>query len=158
MLKLDRKVGRKRMETRFRALFSTLFAVLFIGMMPSKADAQNFSFGVDLPLVGVVDNNNSQLAVGVGMNVGLVHAGPIRIGIGFGVVGYPGRPNIVEEVRDMSDLIFTTSTGFRLLRSGPGIPAVYFTVSYMKAATAKTIPGARKVNNGLLMGLTLSSR
>jgi|SRR3989338_1301845 len=148
---------------RIRFALTALFLLL---ISSHQVYAQNFSFGVDLPLVGGVDNSDSQLAVGAGLSVGLVHAGPVRVGIGFGAVAYPNRKpvkifnsqgSVLEEFKDRSDLVFTISTGFRIRKVGYGAPAVYFNVSYMRAVTAKAFPGVGKISSGLLMGLTYSS-
>lgn len=147
----------------------SLFAVGLLVLFSSNAYAQNFSFGANLPLLGVVDNSNNQFAVGAGLDVGLIHAGPVRVGVGFGFVGYPNRPTVktldskfrsivIEEFKDDTDLVFTASTGFRVSEVGNEFPAMYVTVLYMRAMTAKNLPGLGQVNNGILMGLTLASK
>lgn len=147
-----------------------VFAFVFMfSLFSSSVYAQNFSFGLDLPLFGVVDNSNNQLAVGAGLSAGLNLTESVRVGAGFGVVDYPGRPKIkvfdntyksvvVEEFKDDADLIFTASTGFRVHKFGHEFPAVYVTVLYMRAMTAKNFPGLGKVNNGVLMGFTFANK
>ena len=131
-----------------------VFAVTLIAcfVLANKANAQTFSLGVDLPLVGAAGNN--EFTVGAGVNVGLVHAGSIRLGMGFAGVYYPNH-----KYEDRGDLVFDTSLGFRLFERRKGeYPAGYFSVLYLRNVTRSDSHPRGSINNGVLMGLTFSSK
>lgn len=153
-----------------RKIIPVLAVVLFTSIFDSSAYAQDFGSGWDYIMFGVADKN---LTLGTGFSVGLVHAGSVRVGLGFGGVYYPNRPvgdirpespsNYcvcrVDRYKDRSDLMFYVPVGFRV-RSDNNVVR-YFTVAYMRAVTKSEVPyNGRivRINNGVLMGFTVASK
>ena len=149
-----------------------VFAVALVACfaLVSSASAQTFDLALDAPLLGTA--GNKELAVGAGFSLGLVHAGPIRVGVGVGGVYYPNRSpgDIIDtscyacvgedRYTDRGDLVFYVPFGFRLVNPDKvqGTPALYFSVLYMRVVTKSEVPPHGNINNGVLMGLTFSSK